>query len=377
MFEMKNQKILISSLVVMLLFTLVITPIHGQTTGEGFSWQVIYLSDKTGCNVSEDRKVKDISGIIDKYFSMYKINNQRFGTTCLYSGEYFENSFSDNVDLNILVFDERIGQKLFQKYGYNGLYAHFGSDRMNNHVIMITIPPQFSSAYDNVEFPWSLSEKLSQFILSYYGYNSESITRMLDFKSDYDACVKRVVADECDKMISIIRSDISGEGYSVLSPVKEIVNQKSLKYLPDDLYSSQVVKDILRNITNWWIKGVIDDQMYLELVQQIVDVPIKNNNEIKTTQLLISNGFVIVSEEKNNSIKQKDDKIKIIQEDDEFYTVLNYVPFDANKMELEPETSEIPIWFKNRALIWQDGKLVDKIFFDGLTALIQNGFIEN
>lgn len=373
-----NQKILTSSLVIILFFTLITTQGYGQSTDDGFSWQVIYLSDKIGCKVSEERKVKDISGIIDKYFSMYKINNQGFGTICLYSEEYFENSFSDDIDLNILVFDKKIGQKLFQKYGYNGLYAHFGSDRMNKHVIMITIPPQFSSAYDNVEFPWSLSEKLSQFILSYYGYNSESITRMLDFKSDYDVCVKRMMADEkCDKMISIIRSDISGDDYSVLSPVKEIVNQKSLKYLPDDLYSSQVVKDILRKITNWWVRGLIDDQMYLELLQQIVDVPIKNNNEVKTTQLFISDGFVIVSEEKNNSIKQKDEKIKIIQEEDAFYTVLNYVPFDTNEMESESKTSEIPIWFKNRALIWQDGKLEDKIFFDGLTAIIQNGFIEN
>lgn len=373
-----NQKILLSSLAITLLFTLITTEVYGQSTDDGISWQLIYLSDKTGCNVSEERKVKDISGIIDKYFSMYKINNQKFGTTCLYSGEFLESVFSNDIDLNVLVFDEKIGQRLFQKHGYNGLYAHFGSDRMNKHVIMIASPSQFSSAYDNVEFSWSLSEKLSQFILSYYGYNPESIIRMLDFKSDYDECVKRIVGDiKCDKMISIIRSDVTGDDFSVIAPITEIVNQKSLKYLPEDLYSSQVVKDLLQKITNWWIRGLIDDQMYLELIKQIVDVPIKNNNAVKITQLSISDGFVIVSEEKNRSIKQNDQKIEIITEENEFYTILNYVPFDTNEIESEPKTSEIPIWFKNRALIWQDGKLGDRIFFDGLTALVQNGLIEN
>ena len=371
-----NQKILSSSLTIILLLTLVTNQGYAQLTEKELSWQMIYLSDKTACNVTEERKVKDIVGIIEKYFTMYKINNQKFGTTCLYSEEFFDNTISNDVDLNILVFDEKIGQKLFLKYGYNGMYAHFGSDRMNNHVIMVAVPPQYSSAYENTELPWSLSEKLSQFILSYYGYNLESITRMLDNKSEYQECVKRAISnEECNQITASIHSDISGDDYSVLAPLKEIVNQKSIKYLPDDLCSSQVTKDVLHKITNWWVNELIDDQMYLERIKQIVNVPIKNN-KVSNTQIYIPNGFSIISNANDNMIQKNNEKSKIIPTENEFYTILNYVPFDTNVKISESESLEIPTWFKNRAVIWQDGKLGDRVFFAGLTALIQNGHIE-
>ncbi len=370
-----NQKILLLPLAITLFFTLATNQGYSQSTDNGLSWQVIYLSDKTNCNVTDDRKILDIVGVIEKYFSMYKITNQKFGTTCLYSGEFFENTLANDVDLSILVFDREIGEKSFGKYGYNGLYAHFGADRMENHVIMVSTPPQFSSAYENTELPWSLSEKLSQFILSYYGYNLESIVRMLDFKSEHDECVKRVVGSEkCDKMIATIHSDVSGEDFSVVAPIPEIVNQKLIRYLPDDMYSSQVVKDVLRKTTNWWITGLIDDQMYLDIIKEIVDTTIKNNSESIIIQLEIPNGFSIVSFA-NQKSKDNNSESKVIPTENEFHTILNYVPFDTNQIASDSESSEIPLWFKNRALIWQDGKLGDRIFFDGLTALIQNGAI--
>jgi hypothetical protein len=39
--------------------------------------------------------------------------------------------------------------------------------------------------------------------------------------------------------------------------------------------------------------------------------------------------------------------------------------------------SIIPDWFKNRAKIWADQKLDDRIFFDGLNALVRNGYIQD
>ncbi|MGY5148608.1 MAG: hypothetical protein ACW9W3_00925 [Candidatus Nitrosopumilus sp. bin_68KS] len=375
MFKIKiSQKILLLSLAITLFVTLSNNQGYSQSSENGLSWHLTYLSD-AGCNVSEERKIKDMVGIVEKYFAMYKITNQKIDSECLNHGEFFDKTFSDDVDLSILVFDEKIGQKLFLKYGYNGLYAHFGSLRIENHVIMATVPPQFSSAYENVKFPWSISEKLSQFILSYHGYNSESIVRILDFKSNYDECVKRIVADEkCNEMITTIHSDVTGEDFSVLAPIQDIVNQKSIKYIPEDLYSSQVVKEILRKITNWWVNGLIDDNMYLDTIKEIVDVPIKNNKEIITVELEIPNGFSILSFS-NKKMQEDFNESKIITAENKIHTVLEYVPFDIELLSSDSESSEIPIWFKNRATIWEQGKLDDRIFFDGLTTLIQNGVI--
>ncbi|AJW71238.1 hypothetical protein NADRNF5_1557 [Nitrosopumilus adriaticus] len=348
---------------------------YSQSHESGLTWQLIYLSDK-GCNVSEERKVKDMTEIVEKYFAIYKITNQKLDSECLFQGEFFDKTFSD-VDLNIIVFDDRIGQDLFLKYGYNGMYAHFGSLRIDNHVIMATTPPQFSSAYDHTEFSWSISEKLSQFILSYHGYNSESIVRILDFKSDYDICVKRIVADEkCNSMVAEIHSDVTGDDHSVLAPIPEIFNQKSIKYLPEDLYSSHVVKEVLRKITNWWVNGIIDDQMYLDSIKEIVDVPIKNNKQINTIELEIPNGFSILSF--SNKKMQKDfNESQVITAENKIHSVLEYVPFNTDSLSPDSESTEIPIWFKNRATLWEQEKIGDRIFFDGMTALIQNGAIRD
>ncbi len=375
MFKIKiNQKSLLLPLAITLFVTLSTSQGYSQSTENGISWEMIYLTDETGCKISEERKVKNMVEIVEKYFAIYKIINQKMDSKCLFHGEFSDKTFSKEIDLIILVFDDKIGKKLFLKYGFNGMYAHFGSDRTGNHVIMATTPPQFSSAYENTEFPWSISEKLSQFILSYYGYNSESIVRMLDFKSDYDECVKKTVADEkCNEMITSIHSDVTGENFSVLTPIPEIVNQKSIKYLPEDLYSSQVVKEVLRKITNWWVKGLIDDQMYLDAIKEIIDAPIKNNEQISTVKLEIPNGFSILSfANKKMQVDYKESDI--ITAESKVYEVLEYIPFDIDSPP-DLESSEIPIWFKNRAMIWEQGNLNDRVFFDGLTALIQNGVI--
>ena len=369
-----NQKTWFLAVTTMIFFTIITNQAYAQSIEKEASWQIIYLSDKTMCQINEERKVQDIADITQKYLEIYQIDNQKHETVCLFYEEFLNNPISNNTDLYIIIFDEQIGNKLFLKHGYNGLYAHFGSDRMQNHVIMIAMPPQFNSAYENIEIPWSLSEKLSYFILSYYGHNVESIVRALDFELENEKCVKELENKECKKSNTIIHSNISGDDYKVKPAIKEIVNQKSMKYLPDDLYTSKVVKEVLRKNTGWWLEGLIDDQMYIEIIKQIVDIPIKENSEVNITQLSISNGFSIVDKTKSNTIT--DNNGEYIDTENEIYTSLKYVPFDTNTITMNSEFSEIPSWFKNRAIIWNEEKLGDRVFLNGLTALVQNGLIK-
>ena len=116
--------------------------------------------------------------------------------------------------------------------------------------------------------------------------------------------------------------------------------------------------------------------MYLSTVKQIVDTPIKNNKKISSAQLVISNGFSIVDIEKNSAIIENSEETHMVHIESDFYEILNYIPFDINAISVESETSEIPNWFKNRAMIWHQGKLGDRVFFDGLTTLVQNGMIK-
>jgi len=373
-----NQNLFFSAMFTILFLSMATSYAYAQMDVEGFSWKIIFLSDRSSCTANDDRQMNEVMDLTEKYFEMYKVNNHFLESTCVYSEQYFENTITNDADLYMLVFDERIGKKLFFKYGYEGLYSHFGSDRMNNHVIMIAKPPQFSSAYEFTDFSWSLSEKLSHFILSYKGHNLESIERLLHSdKLDYSDCVNKPGnAEECKAIKSMIPSDVTGDDLPVMAPINEIVKQNSMKNFSEDLYSSYTVKELLRQITGWWIDGLIDDKQYLSAIKEIVDVPINNDRTISVCQLFIPNGFSILDKTMKAKKENQVDGIVTIPVEHGIYQVLEYVPFDTDEIKLETESSEIPIWFKNRAMLWHDKKLGDRIFLDGLDALIRNGFIQ-
>ncbi|EPA06260.1 hypothetical protein [Candidatus Nitrosarchaeum limnium] len=344
---------------------------YAESSPNSISWQLTFITDKSSCNFSEETKIKEIENIVKRYFQLYKMNDSLLESNCVLSGQYFSNSNSNDVNLNIIVLDEVIGNQLMMRYGYEGLYAHYGADRTSNHAIIISSHSQYSSAFDNTEFPWLLSHELSHFILSHKGHNVESIERMLHAdKLQYNDCISDF-SERCTDIKSTITSNVSGQKFNVMSPLKQVVNQNSMSYLSDDLYSSYAVKKLLHQITGWWINGIIDDKFYLDALKQIVDVPITKNKVAKTTQLSISNGFSILDE-----IKKGKNNEKILKNPAKMYDVLKFIPFDTHSIKSESKSPIIPSWYKNRAMLWQNEKLEDRIFLDGVDAIVRNGLIQ-
>jgi len=366
------------SIIMILFFSITTNQAYAESTSNNnVSWQIIFLADKSNCNIYEKNRMHTIEDLTEKYFELYKFNNQLLESICLFSEQYFDSSFSNNADLNIIVFDKIIGDTIFVKHGYDGLYAHFGADRSQNHVIMVVESPQYSSSFDFTEPSWNLSHQISHFILSYYGYNLESIERLLHSgELQYSDCSNKNGIKECSEIKSIIHSDITGEKLSVVAHISEIIDQNSMEYFSNDLYSSTVVKKLQHEITGWWIEGIIDDKLYLNAIKQIVDVSISGNKTISTNQLSILNGFSILDKTLKHKNEKNSEDVLIIPIENKIYESLNYIPFDTNLIASESDSSEIPNWFKNRAKIWYDQKLDDRIFFDGLDALIRNGYIQ-
>ncbi|MFQ5496879.1 MAG: hypothetical protein ACE5DU_03235 [Nitrosopumilus sp.] len=373
-----NQNLFFSAMFTILFLSMATSYVYAQTLDEGASWKIIFLSDKSSCTVYQEHEMKEVLDLTEKYFEMNEVENHFLDYKCVFSAEYDPSSISNDADLYILMFDEQIGKELFFKYGYEGMYSHFGSDRMKNHVIMIAKSPQFSSAYEYTEFSWSLSEKISHFILSYQGHNLESIERLTHSSElEYSDCVNKPGnVEKCKEIKSTIHSDISGDDLSVMTPVNEIIKKNSLKNFSNDLYSAHTVKKLLREITGWWIDGSINDEQYLKSIKQIVDVSISENKVISIDQLFIPNGFSILDKTLKAKKENQIEGIFTIPSKHEIYQILEYVPFDTDAIKLESENSEIPTWFKNRAMLWHDMKLGDRIFFDGLNALISNGAIQ-
>ena len=360
------------------IFLAMFTPnVYADSTENDVTWQIIFISDDSSCKTSEKNRINEIVDLTQQYFELYKLSNQMIEPVCIFSLQYFENNTFDESDLKILVFDHEIGNDVFVKYGYEGLYSHFGSDRSQNHVIMVVEPTQFSSAYEFTEPSWNLTHQISHFVLSYYGYNLESIERLLHSSDlEYEDCSNKIGDALCSKIKSTIRSGISGKTFSVVAPISDIVNQNSLKYYPDDLYTSQVVKELQRKITNWWLDGVINDELYLNSIKKIIDVKVNGDKEIQTIQLSIPNGFSIIDKTLKNKNSVYSNESLIIPLENKIYDSLKYVPFQTNSLLSESSDTKIPDWFKNRAKIWADQKLDDRIFFDGLNALVRNGYIQ-
>lgn len=346
---------------------------YAEYDKNNFTWNLTFLADKQKCNFLEETQTKEIENIVKKYFELYKIDNNLLEKNCVFSEQYSNLMDLDKADLNILVFDEEIGKQMMMQYGYKGFYTHYGTDRMNHHVIMVSTHSQYDSSYDNTEFSWLLSHELSHFILSYKGHNVESIERMLHAdKLQYDDCISNIT-EKCNTIKTTISSNVSGQKFNVMAPLKEVVNQNSMSYFSDDLYSSNVVKKILHQITGWWINEIISDEDYLALLKQIVDIPVNNNQLIKTSQLPISNGFSILDETKD---QKKIGKTGTELTNMKIYNILKFVPFDTHSVKLESKEPIIPSWYKTRAILWQSDRLEDRIFFDGMDAIVREGLIQ-
>jgi len=365
-------------LLLILFFSIITNQVYAESFSENdVSWQLIFISDNPDCKIYEKNRINEIIDLTKQYFDLYKLDNQMIEPVCIFSLQYFDNLISNESDLKILVFDETVGNNVFVKFGYQGLYAHFGSDRLQNHVIMVVEPTKFSSAYEFTEPSITLTHQISHFILSYYGHNLESIERLLhSYELEYDDCSNKIGNTLCSEIKSIIRSGVSAKTYSVVAPINDIINQNSMKFYSDDLYSSIVVKELQRIITIWWIDGIISDELYLNSIKEIIDVTVDGNKTIPTIQLSISNGFSILDETLKNKNMINSDKSIIVSIENKIYDSLNYVPFETDLIISDMFDSIIPDWFKNRAKIWADQKLDDRIFFDGLNALIRNGYIQ-
>jgi len=365
-------------LLLILFFSVTANQVYAESTlDDDISWQIIFVSDNPDCKVSEKNRINEIVDLTQQYFDLYKLDSHMVVPVCIFSLQYFENTISSESDLKIIVFDERIGNNVFVKFGYDGLYAHYGLDRTQNHVIMVVEPPQFSSAYEFTEPSLNLTHQISHFILSYYGHNLESIERLLhSYELDYEDCSNKIGSVSCSEIKSIIRSGISGKTFSVVAPIGEIINQNSMKFYPDDLYSSQVVKELQRIITIWWLDVMINDESYLNSIKAIIDVTVDGDISIFTTTLSISNGFSIIDKTLKNKNSDSSNEPLVVPFENKIYDALNYVPFDTSLIISNSSEPIIPDWFKNRAKIWTDQKLDDRIFFNGLNALIQNGYIQ-
>ncbi len=84
-----------------------------------FEWQLLFIQEDI-CN-QVDILNEVYSSLTSKYFELYQLENIAHEAYCMTDLEYSEFQVNEDVDLLILVYDGKLGQKVLQPNKVDGL----------------------------------------------------------------------------------------------------------------------------------------------------------------------------------------------------------------------------------------------------------------
>lgn len=341
---------------------------------ETFEWQLIFIQEDE-CNHT-DTLNEVYSSLTTKYFELYELDNVEREGYCMTELEYNEYQVSEDVDLLILMYDGAVGKKILQPNKVDGLYIHSGNDRLTNHLLIMCHCSDFDSGYDKILPSWILSHELSHFVLSYKGFPRSIIQNAIhDIEDEYDNCIgTNFQSEHCADFKLTLRPDNMSKDFPVMKPYDDAVGQKLIQYISGNVADSKMV-DLQRDLAKMWIKNEIDDSVYSNTLKSFVDGSIESDDESSEPFMYIKNGFVIAEKSKPKDVEWDEYLAEETQNQDNINLILQFIPFDLDKSEIEFDFDKMPNWFKTRALLWSEKRISDKVFFEGVEHLIRMGII--
>ncbi len=337
-------------------------------------WQLLFIQE-------DQCKQTDIlnevySSLTSKYFELYQLENISHEPYCMTEFEYSEYLINEDVDLLILVYDGKLGEKILQPNKVDGLYIHSGNDRTTNHLLIMCHCSDFDSGYEQILPSWILTHELSHFVLSYKGFPRSVIHNAVhEIEEEYDNCIgTNFQSQYCDDFKLTLRPDYQTKDFAVMKPYEAAVGQKLVRYIAEDFADSKII-NLQRDLAKMWIKNEIDDNAYSNTLKNFVEGPIEFDHEFVEPFMEIKNGFVIAEKSIPKDI-QWDEYLKSeTQNQDYTHLLYEYIPFDLDESVEEINFETMPNWFKTRALLWSEKRISDKVFFDGVEHLIRMGII--
>lgn len=236
-----------------------------QQAPDNLKWQLVYISSNNACSNYDHQQTIKYNEIAEKYLELYKVDDSPYDPLCFsqkkYSDEYHA---APDLDLSIIVYDNSIGEKELHSQKLGGFYHHFGTDRAQDHVIVMCDCSTFN--YSNPV--WILTHELSHFALYYLGYDTwviESYVHLND--NQFDACIKNYVST-CSQVVQHIHSDITSYNYSVM-PIYKPALQKDIKVTNNE--DNQDVVKLNKVMTDWLTSGKITEIQYSDVLGLIKD----------------------------------------------------------------------------------------------------------
>ncbi len=339
-----------------------------------FEWQLLFIQEAE-CNPNDNLN-EVYASLTTKYFEMYQLENNPHEALCITESEYSDYKMDENIDLLILVYDGKVGEKILQPNKVDGLYIHTGNDRTTNHLIIMCHCSDFDSSYEQILPSWILSHELSHFVLSLKGFPQAVIQNAIhEIEEEYDNCVgANFQSDYCEEFKSTIRPDNISQDFPVMKPYDDAVGQKLINYIPDDFSDSKII-DLQRDIAKMWTTNGIDDNAYVNTLKSFVDTPIDHTHEEHEPFMEIENGFVIAEISKPKDVQWDEYLDPESDNQKDVQLIIDHIPFDLDNTEEEIDMKEMPNWFKTRALLWSEKRISDKVFFEGVEHLVRMGIV--
>jgi len=341
---------------------------------EKLHWQIVYIDNKDTCLESNLQKIQEYDQLVKNYFGLYQFDTFNYEPNCMSLTQYSSYREPYYLDLLILFFDENLVGHTLGNVGLKGLYAHTGIDMSTNHFILFNDRPNYHSNYDSKNPSWVLSNSLSHFILYYKGYDADTIEQLIQPDEPfYKSCFgKTTISGNCEEVKLFTTVQNLAKDFLVIPPFENAVGNNIIQYIESDISESEIVNNLYRQITKWWISGKISDDDYIDTLQYFARIPSSPSTEIPYYPLLeIRDGFVIpvLSFEKEGENQDITSNRETIQQ--HLKTIDDLVPFDRARVE-ELQDARFPDWFKDRAALWVDEEINDYIFLDGLESLLRS-----
>ncbi len=339
-----------------------------------FEWQLLFIQEAE-C-YPNDNLDEVYSSLTTKYFEMYQLENTSQEALCMTELEYSNYQMNEDVDLLILVYDGKVGEKILQPNKVDGLYMHTGNDRTQNHLVIMCHCSDFDSSYDQILPSWILTHELSHFVLSFKGFPQYVIQNAIhEIEDEYDNCVGTNFQDEyCKDFKTTIRPDNVSKDFPVMKPFESAVGNKLISYIPDNFSDSKII-DLQRSIAKMWITNEIDDNAFTNTLKNFIDTPTDFGNEEHKPFIKIENGFVIAEISKPKDVTWDEYVNTELVNEDDIQLLIEHIPFNLDEDIGELNMKEMPNWFKSRALLWSENRISDKVFFDGVEHLVRMGIV--
>ena len=367
-----SKNIFLLGIALILLIPLAVTESYAETE-KGLVWQLVYLKSDT-CKPTDIESAKMYADLTTTYLELYQLENNGSEPNCMTVSEY-ENFSNEEANLVILVYGDETGNKFLQVNDLDGLYAHVGNDRLQNHTVIVCDCSDGKASFESALTPWILSHELSHFVLSYKGFNKSTIQDAIhSIEQEYDECVAEfTINDACEDSKLTIRTENGVRNFVVMKPYESAIGNNVIKFVPEEVDSS--VLDLHRAMTNMWLLGSIDDSAYISTVKHLVDPDMDANVDLTNPVPQIPNGFVIYETVKHIETNWYE-HLNPTSSDETLPALLGHIQFQQDDQSEIPIQEDFPNWFKTRALLWSEERISDKVFFDGIEHLVRSGTIK-